>query len=329
MTKKMPFGSGLPARLWNTPYLLVTLVALAWAGNALVGRAARDLVPPFTLAFVRWAGALTLVAPFAWPHLKRDAAALRAKAGIVIVLGLLGVATFNALLYTGLHYTTATNGVLIQAAIPPLIVAFAFLLFRETVGWRQLAAVAISASGVVIIVCQGSVDVLLKLRFNHGDGLILIAVLAWAIYTVLLRLRPAVNPLSFMACVFAIGVAAMGPASHFELTHGHRIIWSIASLGAFAYVSVVPSLLAYLFYTRAVDLVGPARASQAINLMPAFGAVLAVILLHEPLAAYDLIGGVLIVSGVIGFAVVPAKVPADKSSKIALDSSTGGGKHRQ
>ena len=290
------------ARLWNAPNLLVTLVALAWAGNALVGRAARDLIPPLTLAFVRWAGALLLLAPFAWPHLKRDAAALRAKAGIVVVLGLLGVATFNALLYTGVHYTTATNAVLIQAGIPPLIVVFAFLIFRDRVSWRQLAAVALSAAGVVTIVCQGSLQVLLQMKFNFGDALILIAVLAWSIYTVLLRLRPAVNPLSFLACTFSIGVLTMGPASAFELSHGHHIVWNTESLGAFAYVAVVPSLLAYMFYNRAVDLVGAARASQAINLMPLFGAVLAVLLLGEPLAPFDLIGGVLILAGVIGFA---------------------------
>lgn len=68
---------GPAAALWSRAYPLLTVTALCWAGNSIVGRAARDLVPPAALSFWRWTFALALLLPLAWPHLKRDWPVLR------------------------------------------------------------------------------------------------------------------------------------------------------------------------------------------------------------------------------------------------------------
>jgi drug/metabolite transporter (DMT)-like permease len=290
------------ARLWTSPYLLLTIVALLWAGNSVVGRAARDVVPPFTLALVRWSGALLLVAPFARRPLQADLPALKTFWRMVLLLGLLGVAAFNALLYSGLHYTTATNALLIQAAIPPLIAVFAFALFRETTNLRQAGAILLSLVGVIVVVCQGDATILLHLKIGLGDGLILAAAAAWALYTILLRKRPAVHPLSFLACTFAVAVLAMLPLAAAEWAGGQGVVWGPTAFGAMAYVAVLPSVVAYLLYTRGVDLIGSARAGQFISLMPLFGAALSVMLLGEPLRGFHLVGGAFIVAGIAAFA---------------------------
>ena len=294
--------SSAAARLWRSPYLLLTLVALFWAGNAVVGRAVRDLVPPFTLALARWSGALVLLAPFARRALAADWPVLKRHWRIVLLLGLLGIAAFNALLYSGVHFTTATNALLIQAVIPPMIAVFALLLFGEKASAAQVGAMLLSSAGVIVVVCQGDPKILLRLKIGAGDGLILVASAAWALYTVLLRKRPVVHPLSFLAAAFAVGVAAMLPLAAMEWTQGKTVAWGPGALGAMAYVAVFPSLIAYLLYTRGVDLVGSARAGQFVNLMPLFGAALSMLLLGEPLRAHHLVGGVLIVAGVAGFA---------------------------
>jgi drug/metabolite transporter (DMT)-like permease len=290
------------ARFWASPYLLLTLVALFWAGNAVAGRAVRDVVPPFTLALVRWSGALALVAPFARRPLIADFPVIRTHWRVVLLLGLLGIAAFNALLYSGVHFTTATNALLIQAAIPPLIAAFGFTLFGDRTGARQVGAMLLSLAGVIIVVCAGDPRILLHLKIGLGDGLILGASAVWALYTVLLRKRPAVHPLSFLAVTFAIGVIAMAPLAVLEWDLGRVVVWGPTALGAMAYVAVFPSLAAYLLYTRGVDLIGAARAGQFVNLMPLFGAVLAVLLLGEPLRGFHLLGGGLIVAGIAAFA---------------------------
>ena len=113
-------------------YAMLCVVMALWAGNSIVGRAVRDTIPPFTLAFARWAGALCLVGPFAARRVAADRATLRRHWRIVLLLGLVGVAAFNGFLYSGLRLTTATNGLLLQATVPALVLLFGVLLRQST-----------------------------------------------------------------------------------------------------------------------------------------------------------------------------------------------------
>ena len=240
-------------------YIFLAVVMLAWAGNSIVGRAVRADIPPFTLAFVRWSGAVLLMAPFAVRSLRRDAATLRANWSIVLLLGLLGVASFNALLYLGLHSTTATNAILIQAALPPFILVANFALFRERAVALQIVGVGLSTIGVVLVVSHADIGILLGLRFSRGDLFVLCAVVGWSLYTVLLRKRPALAPLSFLAATFLIGALAMLPLAIGEWAQGEKVVWSATSLGAFAYVAIFPSLLGYFLFNAAVTMIGAGR----------------------------------------------------------------------
>ncbi|WP_414900708.1 DMT family transporter [Sphingomonas flavalba] len=284
-------------------YAMLALVMLFWAGNAIVGRAVRDDIPPFTLALVRWGGALLVVAPFALRHVVADRAVLRRAWRRVLLLGLLGIATFNALLYYGLRFTTATNAMLIQAAIPGLVLLFDYLLFRTRSGWQAIAGVALSTAGVVLIVCRADLQVLMRLDFGTGDLLILAAVVVWGLYTSLLRTRPAVHPSSFIAVTFAIGALAMLPPAIGEWRVGGFPPLRADTLAAFTYVAILPSLVAYFLYNATVAAIGAGRAGQAISLMPLFGAFIAASLLDEALRPFHAAGMVLILVGIVTGAV--------------------------
>jgi len=285
--------------LWNAACVLLSLTALFWAGNSIVGRAARDLVPPVALAFWRWSIALLILLPFAWPHLRRDLPALRRSWPIVVLLGLLGVGAFNTLLYSGLQHTTALNSMLVQAAQPPLILLTGVLLFGDRAWARQVAGVGLALAGVVTILLRGDWGSLFDLRLNVGDALILVAVVLWSIYSVLLRKRPAVHPLSFLAASFAVGVAAVLPVYAAEIAAGRRIVASAPSFAAIAYVSLFPSLLAYACFNRGVELIGSAATGAFLNVMPVFGAGLAMMFLGERLEGFHLAGVALIAVGVL------------------------------
>lgn len=280
-------------------FAMLGLVMLLWAGNSIVGRAVRLDIPPFTLAFVRWTGALLLILPFAIPPVRRDWPAIRRGWKPILALGLLGVAAFNAFLYSGLRHTTATNALLLQAAIPALVVALDRAIFGTRPKLLQAIGVAISTLGVVAIVFRGDPAAALDLHFGIGDALVLAGVVVWSLYTVLLRLRPGIAPVSFVALTFAIGVLAMAPLAFMEWRAGEMIRWSPQVIGAFAYVAVLPSLVAYVLYNAAVGKLGPGRAGQAITLMPLFGALLSVALLGEVLQPYHLAGMALILAGIV------------------------------
>lgn len=275
----------------------LVVVIMLWSGNAIVGRAVRDDIPPLFLALVRWTGALAILLPFAARHLLADWAKLLANWKIVLLLGLTGVASFNALIYTGLHHTTASNSMLLQAAIPPLVLLADRVIFGVRSRAVQIAGVIVAMAGVVLVVCQGSLAALLNLHFGIGDIYILVAVAAWALYTSLLRLRPDVHPLSFLAVTFAIAALAMVPLAATESDRIAGMQWTPGVIGGCLYVAIFPSLIAYLLYNRAVAELGPGVAGQAISLMPLFGAGLAALLLSEPLHGYHAAGMMLIAAG--------------------------------
>jgi len=291
------FAGGL-LKLWGSAYLLLSLTMLFWAGNSVVGRAANGVMPPLTLTFWRWALALLVLLPLAWPHLRRDAPRIRAAWKLLLVLGLTGVATFPSFLYWGLQFTTALNSVLLQAAIPPLVLLVSFLVYGERASAGQLGGVGVSLFGVLAIISQGRPASLLHLDLNAGDAAILCGIAIYAFYPPLLRRRPQIHPLSLLACLFAVGSAATLPGYVWEMTSGRMAALTPATLATVAYVSVVASVSAFLCFNRGVALIGAARAGQFIHLMPVFGAVLAVLLLHERLQLFHLFGVALIAAGI-------------------------------
>jgi drug/metabolite transporter (DMT)-like permease len=295
----MTKGAKPIAALWSRAYLLLTMTALFWAGNSIVGRAARELVPPAALSFWRWAIALSLLLPLAWPHLKRDWPVLRANWPILLLFGTLGIGAFNTLLYAGLQTTTALNSMMLQSAQPALILMVGALVMHDRTSARQVAGVLVSLAGVLAIISRGDIGALFGLDLNAGDAIIGVAVVLWAIYSVFLRRRPAVHPLSLLAASVAIGVVAISPVYAAELWSGRRIVPAWESGLAIAYVSIFPSFLAYLFFNRGVELIGSAATGQYLNVMPLMGAGLAMLFLGESLYPFHVAGLTLVVAGIV------------------------------
>lgn len=277
---------------------MLGVVMLFWSGNAIVGRAVRDDIPPFTLSFVRWTCASLVLLPFAARQVWRDRAALAAAWKPVLFLGVVGVGMFNPLLYESLHHTTATNAMLLQASIPASVMLLDYLFFREGANLWQGMGVLLSILGVAAVVFEGDPSAALRLHFGTGDALVLIACVIWALYTVLLRLRPKIAPVSFLAVTFWIGTLVTAPLAAWEWQSGETVRWSAGVVGAFAYVSLFPSLISYYLYNRATTLVGPVSAGQAITLMPLFGALLSAAILGEALYSWHWTGMALILGGI-------------------------------
>jgi drug/metabolite transporter (DMT)-like permease len=291
--------AGLAGRLWHAPTLLLSFAALSWSGNFIVGRAVRDSVPPVALSFWRWTVGLLIILAFAWPHLRRDWPTLLRHWRILAVLSAAGISAFNTLIYLGLQSTTALNAVLMQSAMPLVILLFSFALHRERTHAVQMLGIAVSLAGVAAIASQGSLAALLALSLNVGDAWVLAAVVSYALYSTLLRHRPQVHPLSFVAASFALGAVMLLPLLAWEIAAGHTLKLNAAAIGAIAYVGLVPAVLAYLCFNRGVQLFGPNRAGQFMHLMPVFGSLLAVGVLGERLELHHMLGIGLIAIGLL------------------------------
>ncbi|WP_265943056.1 DMT family transporter [Dechloromonas sp. A34] len=284
---------------FTNPYLLLTLTALFWSGNMVLGRGIRADVPPLALAFWRWAIAFVLVLPLALPHLKSQWPLLKAGWKPVLTLGLIGVGGYNTFAYLALQHTSATNAVLLNSFIPIVTIAISWAFLGKHLRPPQALGVVISLCGAMTIVARGEFEVLAHLNLNIGDAWMLLAVLVWAVYTVGLAWRPAgVHPMLMLGAMTAVGLAALFPAYLWEMAQGRRINVHLGSLASLAYVGIFPSFIGYIFYNRGVAEVGANKASLFIHLMPVFGTLLSFVFLGEVPLWYHYLGIGLIFSGI-------------------------------
>jgi drug/metabolite transporter (DMT)-like permease len=285
--------------LWNSAWPLLVLSNLFWAANIVLGRGIAGVVPPIALAYWRWTGAFLIAVGFAWPYLKQDAPVLLRHWRMMLLLSATGIACYNTMSYIGLTSTTALNVLLLQSAGPLIIILWAFALFGERPTLWQTAGVVVSLLGVVTIAAHGSLGVLLQLSLNRGDVWILVAMLIYGVYAAVFRHRPGAHPLSFLVATMGLGSMMILPFYVWETVQGGRIEGSLPSWLAIAYVAVFPSFIAYLFFNRGIELIGPARAGQSWHLMPVFGSILAVLFLGEKFYLYHAVGIAMIGGGIL------------------------------
>lgn len=284
---------------FDRPGLLLTLVAIFWAGNFVLGRAIVGAIPPVTLACLRWTLATLIFLPFAWPHLRRDAAIIRKNWPMLVFLGVIGAGCYNTLSYLGLVSTEALNGLVLSAAGPMFIAITAWGLFGDRLHPTQLAGLAAGFFGVLVIIAKGDLSSLAGFKFNPGDLLLIAGMITWSIYTASLRKRPHISWQSFNISTYAVAAVANVPLAFIERGLGPGMTVNAATAAAIAYVAIFPSLLAYIFYNRGVELLGPARGGLYMFLIPVFGALLAVLFIGERLHLYHALGFAFIIGGVV------------------------------
>jgi drug/metabolite transporter (DMT)-like permease len=284
--------------LANQPYLLLSITALCWAGNAIVGRLAAGHIPPVTLAFLRWSLAFLIVLPFAWKHLARDWSAIRKRLGIMIFVSVTGIGAFTFLQYWALEHTTALNTLLLQSAGPLVIAVWSLILLGVQLTLAQAGGVALSLAGVLVILLHGDLTALAGIAFNKGDIIFTVALVIFSLYSVLTLKRPQIHGLSFVAFTFGCGAACLVPLLVWELVSRPVMQLDTKNLLTLFYVGVFPSALAYLCFNRGVQLIGANRAAPFFHLVPAFGSAMALVFLGERPELFHIIGFALVLTGV-------------------------------
>ncbi|MBS7690570.1 DMT family transporter [Pseudomonas lalucatii] len=177
------------------------------------------------------------------------------------------------------------------------------LLLGEWPAPRAWWGMGLAAIGLLVLIGQGSLATLAALSFNPGDLIMLLAVVDWALYSLLLRrwaryLLP-IPPLALLGALMLLGLPLILPFYLYELAQGGRFTATPGTLGAIGYTAVFASLLAYLAWNHGVRVLGAAKAALSNYLMPVFTAVLGWLLLGEGLQAYHWLGGGLIFGGLL------------------------------
>jgi drug/metabolite transporter (DMT)-like permease len=280
-----------------TAWLVLLGTLLLWSGNWIVARAVRDEIAPGIATVGRLLIVLAILLPFVFRSLKDKIGVLTARDWKVLwALGFTGGGLHLALQWLGLHYTTATSGILYLSTSPIFILLMAAPLAAERIGVRQWVGVLISFSGVATIATKGEFGLL---SFNYGDLMALASMMMWAGYTVFLRVRrDALGTAELIVVVCGLGLVFMAPWVAWELLFNPRLALSPEGALGVLYSAIGSMLLAYAGWSYVVTRLGAARAGVTMHLMPAMGVALAALFLGEYPRWFHFAGIALILTGV-------------------------------
>jgi len=212
------------------------------------------------------------------------------------VLGVLGMAVYQSLAYFAASLTSATNMGIILSLMPLMSLAMAIISLGQRLTMGALAGAVLSFAGVLVVVSSGSLGTLLEHGVNLGDAMMLIATLAYAVYSTLLKKwQLKLPPLVLLYLQVLVAVVVLFPL----FIASPKVGPTLQNIPLVLYACLLASMVAPLAWMQAVVRLGPSRTTQFFNLLPLITALIAAVVLHEQLALYHLVGGVLTLGGVI------------------------------
>lgn len=269
---------------------------LIWAVNMVVTRYAAGVIEPVSISFWRLLIALLLLSAFLWLKIYQHATLLKQSMLPCAVLASLGMVGYQCLSYWAAHSTTATNMSMINALIPIFTILISMFLLAEKPSLYAICGSILSLFGLLFFIAKGSLSMLWQGGWHLGDGLMLIAVAAYALYGVLVRYWNLNLPILlsvWLQTLFAIIL-------HLPLLafFGLQPLDSNNFLPVL-YAALLPSILAPLLWMQAMQTIGPNRASIFTHLGPIITAWIAYFYLNEQWFYYHTIGAILAMLGVM------------------------------
>ena len=271
------------------------LAVLVWTGNTLVTKMAAGAIEPAAITLYRWLLAGLVLTPFVARTVWQQRRIVAAHWPQLAFLGLLGMGMYQGLAYEAAKSTSAINMGVVVALMPLMSALLASLLAGEAIKGARLGGALLSLAGLVYLSTQGHPTDLLQGAAHVGDAIMLVAVASNALYGVLLK-RWAVPLSTWQQLYVQIGFGLLAILPFWWLAPASPI--TAQNLPLIAYAGTAASIGAPFFWMTGIKILGPARASLFMNLLPIFVAVAAASLLGEALHGYHAVGGLLALAGV-------------------------------
>jgi len=280
-------------------YLLLSAAALAWGGNVVASRFAIGEISPMALTCLRWAVVIVVFLVMGPRRIIGEWPLLKPYWRSALLMGSGGYTVLSAVLYVAAYYTPAVNLAILQGTIPILVLLGALLLHGTRITRMQIAGLAITLIGILVVASKGDVHILTTLGFNFGDLLMLVGCVSYAGYTLSLRRRPNVPGLTFFFLMAMGALLSSLPLLAIEVLAA-KVQWpTLKGWGVLLFVGLGPSLIAQQCFMRGVELIGPGRAGLFVNLVPVFGAFLSVVILGEAFSFYHALALALVLAGIL------------------------------
>ena len=236
--------------------------------------------------------------PFTYREILKLKYKIKKDLSLFFILGLTSVCVFTSFTYNALNYTQIINASLFNTAIPVTIILVCFLLKIEKTNIFQISGLLISVLGILVIITRLDVNILLTLNFNRGDIFMIVAIIAWGIYSAYLRKRNFdISLLSLVHIICTFGLIFLLPLFLLDILQGKTVEISSNLFYILIYIAIFPSIGSYYCWAGAVSIIGANRAGIFLSLIPLFSTIFAMLFFNEKFLFFHFIGSVLIVLG--------------------------------
>lgn len=273
---------------------------IIWSWNFIISRGIHTEIPPITLSFLRWAVAFAVISPFAFKYFLKDLTAIKRNYKYILLTSFLGVTIFNALVYIAGHTTEAINLSLIAITTPVFIIVFNRIILKEKIHFINILGITLTLSGIIMLICRGSLKVLLSISFSAGDLWMLSAAVIFAVYSMLVKQKPAgIGMTSFLFSTFGAGLVMLIPFFLYEITTSKPFTPGLRITIAVLYIGIFASIGGYFMWNNAVEKIGSSKAGIIYYSLPLFSTLWAILFLGEQVRMIHLISMFLIIAGII------------------------------
>lgn len=281
----------------------LTTAALMWAGNAIVGKILVQSSSPVLLNTIRWGVTALILLPFAW-RVFGSTSPLWQSSKRFALLSLLGVGSYNVLLYLALKSSTPINVTLIGASMPIWAIVIGALFYKEQPNIKQIIGAVISLIGVTVVIVRGELERLIEIEFVAGDLLMVLATILWGAYSWMLSHPKESTERTWPWSYFLLAQVGFGfcwslgfAVTEWQLEYSY-FTWSWPTVFMIIYVIIGPSLIAYRCWGLGVSGAGATVATFFTNLIPLFTAILSTLLLQKPPELFQGVAFALILAGI-------------------------------
>ena len=281
--------------------LLAITSTVIWSGNFIVSRYAIHLAGPISLAFFRWTIASITMFPFAWTAIKNEWPIFKQNKLYFFLMGLIGIAVYNTLIYTSGHYTTAINMALFGSTVHPVVSALlGAALIHEKLHWKNITGIALCIFGTIFLLTKGELLNIIHFKIGAGDLLMILAGCCFGTYNVFVRKKPAgISNTSFLFCIFCLGAIFLFPAAMIEMNYFHPVQFNTTLIWIALYIGIGNSTISYLIWNMAIQKIGPGKAALFATLAPLLSSYEAVLFLGETFNKAQITSGLIIIVGIL------------------------------
>ncbi len=278
-------------------YLALFIQILVSGGTHIVAKAVVADVDPAIILFLRTIISVSAMTMILYLRGKRLQIA-RADWGLLLLVGFLGVPINQYLYLYGMKFTTAANGALLYAATPSFVLLLSYFFLGEKITRKKTLGIALAFIGISIVVFEKGVS--FSSEYTFGNMMILVAVVAWAFFTILgKKLIVKYGALSTTTGMMVCGTGLFFP---FGLYFSVGFPFSELNAGdwiGIIYLSLGTSVLGYLLWYYALSRIETSKVAVFSNGQPIVATILSIAFLDYVITGDFVVGSVLTIVGVI------------------------------